>query len=100
AGTMRRCRREPGPSSTRMPVCFGYWRIQSCWTDWASNSMTHEEAGKFWNENANTWTALARAGYDVYRDYVNTPAFLEMLPEVRGLEGLDIGCGEGHNTRL
>ena len=43
---------------------------------------------------------LSRAGYDVYRDYLNTPAFLEMLPEVAGLSGLDIGCGEGHNTRL
>jgi 2-polyprenyl-3-methyl-5-hydroxy-6-metoxy-1,4-benzoquinol methylase len=21
-----------------------------------------------------------------------------MLPDVEGLEGLDIGCGEGHNT--
>jgi ubiquinone/menaquinone biosynthesis C-methylase UbiE len=31
---------------------------------------------------------------------LNTPAFLELLPEIRGLRGLDIGCGEGHNTRL
>src|SRR5499426_947998 len=23
-----------------------------------------------------------------------------MLPDVNGLSGLDIGCGEGHNTRL
>ena len=41
-----------------------------------------------------------RAGYDHYRDGLNTPAFLAMLPETRGLSGLDIGCGEGHNTRL
>jgi ubiquinone/menaquinone biosynthesis C-methylase UbiE len=53
-----------------------------------------------WEENAADWTALARAGYDVYRDLVNTPAFLEMLPEVSGLRGLDVGCGEGNNTRL
>jgi ubiquinone/menaquinone biosynthesis C-methylase UbiE len=46
------------------------------------------------------WTALARAGYDVFRDYLNTPAFLELLPRVDGLSGLDIGCGEGYNTRL
>ena len=46
------------------------------------------------------WTELARAGYDVYRDYLNTPAFFTMLPNVEGLSGLDIGCGEGHNTRL
>lgn len=62
--------------------------------------MNHEEAGRFWNANAETWTRLARAGYDVYRDFLNTPAFLDMLPEVAGLSGLDVGCGEGYNTRL
>jgi len=62
--------------------------------------MNHEEVGRFWNANAHAWTTLARAGYDVYRDYLNTPAFFEMLPHVAGLAGLDIGCGEGHNTRL
>jgi len=62
--------------------------------------MNHEEVGRFWNANAETWTKLARAGYDVYRDYLNTPAFFAMLPDVAGLSGLDLGCGEGHNTRL
>ncbi|TAE05220.1 MAG: class I SAM-dependent methyltransferase [Bacteroidetes bacterium] len=62
--------------------------------------MKHTEAGEFWNNNAEAWTALARAGYDVYRDYVNTPAFLQMLPDIEGLTGIDIGCGEGYNTRL
>ena len=62
--------------------------------------MNHEEAGRLWNENAEAWTRLARTGYDVYRDFLNTPAFFEMLPDVRGLSGVDIGCGEGHNTRL
>ena len=62
--------------------------------------MNHEEVGRYWNENAEVWTKLARAGYDVYRDYLNTPAFFDMLPIVDGLSGLDIGCGEGHNTRL
>src|SRR5919205_1628120 len=61
--------------------------------------MNHEEVGRFWNANAEAWTKLARAGYDVYRDYLNTPAFLAMLPAIEGLSGLDIGCGEGHNTR-
>ena len=62
--------------------------------------MNHEEAGQYWNENAEVWTRLARRGYDVYRDYLNTPAFFQLLPDVYGLSGLDIGCGEGHNTRL
>ncbi len=62
--------------------------------------MDHSEVGRFWNSNAEAWTRLARAGYDVYRDRLNTPAFFAMLPDVKGLVALDIGCGEGHNTRL
>lgn len=62
--------------------------------------MDHEEVGHYWDENAEVWTELVRAGYDHYRDGLNTPAFLEMLPDVEGLRGIDVGCGEGHNTRL
>jgi len=62
--------------------------------------MDHKEVGRHWNSIASTWTAITRAGYDFYRDRFNTPAFLELLPDVRGLHGLDVGCGEGYNTRL
>ncbi len=62
--------------------------------------MDHAQVGRYWNGNAEAWTKLARAGYDVYRDHLNTPAFFAMLPEVDGLLGLDVGCGEGYNTRL
>ena len=62
--------------------------------------MTDREVGGYWEENAAAWCFLAGRGFDVYRDLVNTPAFLDLLPEVRGLRGLDIGCGDGHNTRL
>jgi ubiquinone/menaquinone biosynthesis C-methylase UbiE len=58
------------------------------------------EVGRMWDDNADAWTLLSRAGYNVYRDELLTPAFLAMLPDVDGLRGLDIGCGEGHNTRL
>ena len=61
--------------------------------------MDHLEVGRFWNENAKSWAPLAREGYDVYRDFLNSPAFLAMLPDVAGLRGLDMGCGEGENTR-
>ncbi len=61
--------------------------------------MDAAEVGEFWEANAEAWTRYPRAGYDVYRDALNTPAFLSMLPAVRGLVGLDIGCGEGSNTR-
>ncbi|MCX7045114.1 MAG: class I SAM-dependent methyltransferase [Candidatus Sumerlaeota bacterium] len=62
--------------------------------------MDERRAGQCWDANAEAWTTLARMGCDVYRDRVNTPAFMAMLPDVNGLHGLDIGCGEGHNTRL
>lgn len=62
--------------------------------------MNSGEAGKYWNENAEAWTELARAGFDIYRDHLNTPAFFEILPNIDKLSGIDIGCGEGYNTRL
>ncbi|HEX2739118.1 MAG TPA: class I SAM-dependent methyltransferase [Rubrobacter sp.] len=62
--------------------------------------MDHDEVGRYWDENADVWTELVRAGYDHYRDGLNSPAFLDMLPDVNSLSGLDVGCGEGHNTRL
>lgn len=62
--------------------------------------MEDIEVGRYWDENAPSWTVLANAGYDVYRDYVNTPAFLAALPPIEGLTGLDVGCGDGYNTRL
>ncbi len=61
--------------------------------------MELDEVAAYWEGNAETWTRQARAGYDVYRDALNTPAFLDMLPPVAGIDGLDIGCGEGGNTR-
>ena len=62
--------------------------------------MDEKQAGRYWDKNAEAWTILARAGFDVYRDHLNTPAFFDILPDVSGLTGIDIGCGEGHNTRL
>ncbi len=62
--------------------------------------MDHKEVGRHWNSIASTWTAMVRAGYDFYRDRFNTPAFMNFLPDVHGLHGLDVGCGEGYNTRL
>lgn len=59
----------------------------------------HRDVGRWWNENAEAWTQLARAGCDTCRNYVNTPSFLSMLPDVTGQRGLDLGCGDGYNTR-
>lgn len=62
--------------------------------------MEEEKEIEYWESNADSWTTLSRLGYDICRDHINNPVFFEHLPEVSGKHGLDIGCGEGHNTRL
>jgi ubiquinone/menaquinone biosynthesis C-methylase UbiE len=62
--------------------------------------MDERENTRHWELNAPAWTELVRLGYDRARDHINNPSFFAMLPDVRGLAGLDLGCGEGHNTRL
>ena len=52
-----------------------------------------------WNENSEVWTKLSEAGCDICRDLFNSPAFFEMLPDVAGKTGIDVGCGNGHHTR-
>lgn len=61
--------------------------------------MDDQDVGRHWDANAPDWTRAVRAGWDVYREHVNNPAFLAMLPCVAGLRVLDLGCGEGYNTR-
>jgi len=62
--------------------------------------MDDRELGRIWDGNADAWTLLSRQGYNTSRDYLNTPWFFAMLPDVSRLRGLDIGCGEGNDTRL
>jgi ubiquinone/menaquinone biosynthesis C-methylase UbiE len=62
--------------------------------------MDDKEVGKYWDENAENWIKLARLGYDRCRDLINSPAFFKMLPDIKNLKGLDVGCGEGYNTRI
>lgn len=63
----------------------------------AYNSCNNE---KVWNDNAELWIEVTENGFDVYRDHINTPRFIKMLPDIRGRYGLDVGCGTGYNTRL
>jgi len=62
--------------------------------------MRHDSVENQWDKNAKIWQEASAQGFDVWRDYLNTPAFLDMLPDLATAEGLDIGCGEGHNSRL
>jgi ubiquinone/menaquinone biosynthesis C-methylase UbiE len=62
--------------------------------------MDDKQVGEYWEGNAEVWARLSRLGYNVSRDEITLPAFLALLPDVAGLSGLDIGCGEGHSSRL
>jgi hypothetical protein len=46
--------------------------------------VKHNEVERFWEGNAEAWTRLARAGYDICRDGLNTPGFFAMLPMSKG----------------
>jgi SAM-dependent methyltransferase len=62
--------------------------------------MDDADVARYWDGNADVWARHVRAGYDLYRDLYNTPAFLALLgDEMRGATVLDAGCGEGYNTR-
>lgn len=62
--------------------------------------MNHKQIADYWDKNAVAWQEASEKGFDVWRDSLNTPAFLKMLPDLTDLSGLDIGCGEGYNSRL
>jgi SAM-dependent methyltransferase len=40
-----------------------------------------------------------RSGFDLYRELYTFPAFLDFLPAIAGKRVIDLGCGEGSNTR-
>jgi ubiquinone/menaquinone biosynthesis C-methylase UbiE len=52
-----------------------------------------------WDQNAERWTQDVRAGFDLYRELYTFPAFLDFMPSIADKEVIDLGCGEGTNTR-
>jgi ubiquinone/menaquinone biosynthesis C-methylase UbiE len=54
----------------------------------------------FWNKKAEFWSQNVREGMDVFRDLYSLPAFLAFIGDIRGKKVLDVGCGEGYNTRI
>jgi hypothetical protein len=46
--------------------------------------MNADDVAACWEGNAETWTVYSRAGYDRYRDALNTPAFLKCCRRLRG----------------
>ena len=62
--------------------------------------FSEADVARCWNDNAAAWAAEVRQGHDVARAWLNNPAFLPFIGDVRGKRVLDAGCGEGYNTRL
>ena len=55
---------------------------------------------KQWDSVVEAWSDFVRAGRDYYRDEMNNPAMFEMLGNIRAKKMLDLGCGEGYNSRI
>jgi SAM-dependent methyltransferase len=65
------------------------------------NSFTERDVADTWDENAALWVSQVAAGRDAFREIVNNPMFFgAFLPDLRGREVIDLGCGEGCNTRI
>ena len=62
-------------------------------------ALGEDHVAAAWDANAATWVEHVRAGYDLYREAFTMPAFLAFCPDLDGLRVIDLGCGEGHNTR-
>ena len=52
-----------------------------------------------WDRNAALWAEEVRSGFDLYRELYTFPAFLDFMPPIDGKQVIDLGCGEGSNTR-
>ena len=55
---------------------------------------------RHWEPIVDAWVAFVRGGHDLWREYLNTPATLRRIGRVRGLDVLDLGCGEGYHSRI
>ncbi len=62
--------------------------------------MNDNDIKNSWNRNAPGWIAGVQGGFDTYRSHINNPAFFNELGDIANMQILDVGCGEGFNTRL
>ncbi len=53
-----------------------------------------------WDQAADAWVDFVRTGKDYTRQGLNNPATFALIGEIKGLEVLDLACGEGYNTRI
>ncbi|MEW5937923.1 MAG: class I SAM-dependent methyltransferase, partial [Candidatus Thermoplasmatota archaeon] len=62
--------------------------------------MRESNLARQWDAASDAWADFVRTGKDWTREYLNNPAMFRMLGNIRGKKVLDLGCGEGYNTRL
>lgn len=62
--------------------------------------MNDRDIANRWDKAAELWTETVRSRGDLYREALNNPAIFRMLGSVNGKTVLDLGCGEGYNTRI
>jgi len=53
-----------------------------------------------WDESAEAWADFVRTGKDWTREELNNPAMFDVLGNIHGKRILDLGCGEGYNSRI
>ena len=53
------------------------------------NDFSLEDVARYWDENAAAWAEQVRRGADVAREWLNNPAFLAFVGDVRGKRVLD-----------
>ncbi len=53
-----------------------------------------------WNQASESWVDFVRSGKDYYREYMNGPALIRMMGDVKRKKVLDLGCGEGYYSRV
>jgi SAM-dependent methyltransferase len=63
------------------------------------SKIGESEVAAAWDANAPTWAAEVRAGHDRTHEFFTSPRFAEFLPDLGGLNVIDLGCGEGRYTR-
>lgn len=61
--------------------------------------FSNGEATQAWDGAAEAWEDFVESGLDWYRHLVHGPGLLEACEPVRGLDVLDLGCGQGWFSR-